>query len=173
MRKWRFSTVSCLRLACFGLLLACFVWRASCLLLAVLLHRCGGLCTSGLLCLACFWLALSGLCCLGLACCARATARKSFIFDRTARGVRTFPDKSSAPRPVFAQLPLQFTANLKRHPCNLQVKWAFLKNLNKTQTFTSKIKVLGWSVLAWLGLALVWFGAGPGPGLALGPAAEA
>ena len=105
-----------------GLLLACFVWRASCLPLAVFLDRRGGLCTSGLLCLACFWLALSGLCCLGLACCARATARKSFIFDRTARGVRTFPDKSSAPRPVFAQLPLQFTANLKRHPCNLQVK---------------------------------------------------
>ena len=26
---------------------------------------------------------------------------------------------------------------------------------------------LEWSVLAWLGLALVWFGAGPGPGLAL------
>ena len=54
----------------------------------------------------------------------------------------------------------------------------------KTQSFASKIKVLGWSVLAWLGLALVWFGAGPGPGLALvwpwsglglalGPAAEA
>ena len=116
MRIFRFLHVYCLHLACFGLLLACFVWRASCLLLAVLLHRCGGLCTSGLLCLACFWLALSGLCCLGLACCARAAARKSFIFDRTARGVRTFPDKSSAPRPVFAQLPLQFTANLKRHP---------------------------------------------------------
>ena len=89
-----------------GLLLACFVWRASCLLVAVFLHRRSGLCTSGLLCLACCWPALSGLCCLGLACFARAVARKSSIFDRTARGERQLSDKSSAPRPVFGQLPL-------------------------------------------------------------------
>ena len=88
------------------LLLACFVWRASCLLVAVFLHRRGGLCTSGLLCLACCWPALSGLCCLGLACFARAVARKSLIFDRTARGERQLSDKSSAPRPVFGQLSL-------------------------------------------------------------------
>ena len=59
------------------LLLACFVWLASGLLLAVFVHRRGGFCTSGLLCLACFWLALSGLCCLGLACLARGVARKN------------------------------------------------------------------------------------------------
>ena len=88
------------------LLFACFVWRAPGLRLAIFLHRRGVLCTSGLLCLACFWPALSGLCCLGLACFARAVARKSFIFDRTARGERQFSDKSSAPRPVFGQLPL-------------------------------------------------------------------
>ena len=76
--------VYCLRLACFGLLLACFVWRASCFFVAVLLHRRGGFCTSGLHCLACFWLAQSGLCCLGLACCARVVATKSSMFDRTA-----------------------------------------------------------------------------------------
>ena len=79
--------VYCLRCACFGLLLACFVWRASCFLLAVSLHRRGVFCTSVLLCLACFWLAQLGLCCLGLACGARAAARKSFF--RTARGLRT------------------------------------------------------------------------------------
>ena len=73
----------CSRLAS-GLLLACFVCLASGLRLAVLLHRRGGFCTSGLLRLACCWPALSGLCCLGLACCARAVATKSLIFDRTA-----------------------------------------------------------------------------------------
>ena len=36
-----FWHIYCLRFACFGLLLACFVWRASCFLLAVLLHRRG------------------------------------------------------------------------------------------------------------------------------------
>ena len=108
----------------------CLPWLApgllcmACVLLPFgrFLHRRGVFCTSVLLCLACSWLAQLGLCCLGLACCARAAAKTSFMFYRTARGVRTFPDKSSAPRPVFAQLPLQFTANLKRHPCNLQVK---------------------------------------------------
>ena len=152
MSIFRFLHVYCLHLACFGLLLACFVWRASCFLLAVLLHRRNGFCTSGLLCLACFWLAQSGLCCLGLACCARAAARKSFIFDRTARGVRRILDKSSAPRAVFALLPLQCTANLKRDPCNLQVKMdVCLGNLSKTQTFTFEIMILSCCMLACAG----------------------
>ena len=106
MRILRLLHVSCLRFACFGLLLACFVWCAACFLLAVLLHRRGVVCTSALLCLACFWLAQLGLCCLGLACCARAAARQLFMFYKAVRGMKTFPDNSSAPRPVVAPLPL-------------------------------------------------------------------
>ena len=92
--------------ACFWLALGLLCLQCARPPVGRFLHRRGGFCTSGLVCLACCWPALSGICCLGLACCARAVARNSFVFDRTARGVSMFPDKSSAPKPVCGQLPM-------------------------------------------------------------------
>ena len=101
----------CSRLAS-GLLLACFVCLASGLLLAVLLHRRGGFCTSGLLRLACCWPALSGLCCLGLACCARAVVRNRKLLIQPREECQLSLTK--------VQLP---SLRLDHDPCNLQRIW--------------------------------------------------